>query len=164
MNTLDLIVIWLNLAGCVAAIPINLHAARVGFLIHPGLARTIAVVAGIYAVGYVMLHTGTVHVAAWSDFYRGVSVVVWPLVWVIAPFLLTVVGVLPGSFAGISTNQGVGDQLLTSVFVAGTWWTACLSAQLLIYIPDRVAWLVAPDAEAPSEPVAESDSSDEPAA
>ena len=81
MNTLDLIVIWLNLAGCVAAIPINLHAARVGFLIHPGLARTIAVVAGIYAVGYVMLLTGTVHVAAWSDFYRGVSVVVWPLVW-----------------------------------------------------------------------------------
>lgn len=81
MSEFDTAVIWLNMVGCLGAIAANGVAAYVGFLIHRGLAITIACIASLYVVGYALLLTGTVELAKWSAFYRGVSVVVWPLVW-----------------------------------------------------------------------------------
>lgn len=81
MTALDTAVIWLNLLGCLGAVAANGIAAYVGFLIHRGLAITIAVIAAMYAVGYGLLLTGAIELAKWSAFYRGVSIVVWPLVW-----------------------------------------------------------------------------------
>lgn len=81
MSRLDEAIIWLNLLGCTGAIVANFAAARVGFLVHRGLASVIAVIGGMYVIGYALLLTGTVEVLKWSAFYRGVSVVVWPVVW-----------------------------------------------------------------------------------
>ena len=81
MSPLDEAIIWLNLLGCTAAIVANVCAARVGFLVHRGLSSVIAVIGGMYVIGYALLLTGTIEVLKWSAFYRGVSVVVWPVVW-----------------------------------------------------------------------------------
>lgn len=89
MDPLDTAVIWLNLLGCLGAVAANGLAASVGFLIHRGLAITIAVIAAMYAVGYAMLLLDVVELARWSAFYRGVSVVVWPLVWA-GPALMSI--------------------------------------------------------------------------
>ena len=82
MNGVDTFVIWLNLAGCLTAVPVNLMAARHGLLTSAWLHHVIAVFAAIYALGYVMLLSGTLSVLEWSGFFRGVSVLVWPVVWV----------------------------------------------------------------------------------
>jgi hypothetical protein len=81
VTTYETVIIWGNLLGCLFAIAANACAAHVGFLIHRGLATIVAVIAGMYAIGYVLLLTGTVTLLAWSQFYRGVSLVVWPIVW-----------------------------------------------------------------------------------
>lgn len=81
MTSLDQFVIWTNLAGCLFAVVANIAAAHVGFLVNRALSATIAVVAATYAIGYALLLSGAIEIAKWSAFYRGVSVVVWPLVW-----------------------------------------------------------------------------------
>lgn len=81
MDGPDLAVIWLNLLGSTAAVPINFIAARRGFLATAWLHYVIGAIAAIYAIGYAMLLAGTVSVADWSAFYRGVSVPVWFVVW-----------------------------------------------------------------------------------
>lgn len=89
MSPLDTAIIWGNLAGCLFAIVANAVAAHVGFLIHRGLAITIAVVGALYAAGYGLLLAGHLELAQWSAFYRGVSLVVWPLVWA-GPALMSI--------------------------------------------------------------------------
>lgn len=81
MDEVSTLIIWGNLLGCLGAVAANGIAAYVGFLIHRGLAITISIIAAMYAIGYAMLLLGVVELAKWSAFYRGVSVVVWPLVW-----------------------------------------------------------------------------------
>lgn len=78
------LVIWLNLAGALVAIPVNLLAARRGFLASSWVHSVIAVFAGIYACGYVLLLTNTIPLAEWGEFFRGVSIAVW---WV-GPWML----------------------------------------------------------------------------
>jgi len=85
----ETVIIWGNLIGCLFAIGANACAAHVGFLIHRGLATTIAIIAGMYVIGYALLLTGTVDLLAWSQFYRGVSLVVWPIVWA-GPALISI--------------------------------------------------------------------------
>ena len=77
-------VIWLNLVGAAVAIPVNLLAARRGFLASSWVHSVIAVFAGIYACGYALLLTGTVPLAEWGECFRGVSIAVW---WV-GPWML----------------------------------------------------------------------------
>jgi len=82
-------IIWGNLLGCLFAIVTNGVAARVGFLIHRGLAMTVAIIASLYVAGYALLLTGSVELMAWSAFYRGVSLIVWPVVWA-GPALISI--------------------------------------------------------------------------
>lgn len=89
MDEIGTLIIWGNLLGCLFAIGANAVAAHVGFLIHRGLAITISIIAAMYAVGYAMLLLDVVELARWSAFYRGVSVVVWPLVWA-GPALMSI--------------------------------------------------------------------------
>ena len=42
----------------------------------------VAVLAAVYVVGYVVVLTGVVDVLLWSEFFRGVSLLAIPLVWV----------------------------------------------------------------------------------
>lgn len=81
MSTLDHLIIWGNLFGCVFAVAANVAAAHVGFLVHRGLSAAVAAIAATYAIGYALLLAGAIELAKWSAFYRGVSIVVWPLVW-----------------------------------------------------------------------------------
>ena len=81
MSQLDHLIIAANLLGCLFAICANVCAAHVGFLVHRTLASVVAVIASGYLVGYGLLLAGTIEVAQWSAFFRGVSVVVWPVVW-----------------------------------------------------------------------------------
>jgi len=81
VDEVSTLIIWGNLLGCLGAVAATGIAAYVGFLIHRGLAITISIIASMYAIGYAMLLLGVVELAKWSAFYRGVSVVVWPLVW-----------------------------------------------------------------------------------
>jgi hypothetical protein len=74
-------IIWGNLLGCLFAIAANACAARVGFLIHRGLAATIAIIGVVYVIGYALLLTGSIELLRWSAFFRGVSLIVWPVVW-----------------------------------------------------------------------------------
>lgn len=89
MDEVSTLIIWGNLLGCLFAIGANAVAAHVGFLIHRGLALTISIIASMYAIGYAMLLLNVVELARWSAFYRGVSIVVWPLVWA-GPALMSI--------------------------------------------------------------------------
>lgn len=81
MSALDHAIIAANLVGCLFAVGANVAAAQVGFLIHRALASVVAVIASTYLIGYALLLGDVIPVDKWSAFYRGVSVVVWPVVW-----------------------------------------------------------------------------------
>ena len=50
--------------------------------------RATGYLAAFYALGYCVLASGAVPVATWSSFFRGVSLIAFPLVW-LAPAVLT---------------------------------------------------------------------------
>lgn len=86
MTGFDTVVVWLNFTGAVLAA----FAAWVGSRRDDPRKRpmwaAVAVLATIYAGSYVWLKIdGDVFV--WSKIMRGVSLVVWPLVWVTPPIM-----------------------------------------------------------------------------
>jgi hypothetical protein len=79
----DRVVFTLNLFGAVGAMLVNSHEAiRSGpFKALAPLRAAIGLIAAMYAVGYALVLTGTVPIAPWSQFFRGVSLPVWWVVW-----------------------------------------------------------------------------------
>ena len=84
-----MVVIWLNLIGASAARWVNLYACwhwrhtRAAVMY-----GALMMLSWFYACGYVyLLNTGDT--AGWSNFYRSVSLVVWPLVWMMPSFVAT---------------------------------------------------------------------------
>lgn len=87
MGAVDYTVITANLAGAILAVVINIWAAERGFMASRPLMMVTAVIAGMYAIGYAMLLAGAIPYPAFSQFFRGVSVIVWPVVWCRHAFL-----------------------------------------------------------------------------
>ena len=86
MSTFDLVVVWLNMTGAVAAVAANWWAARHADPRKRPLWAAVAVLAAVYAGSYLWLVVEG-DVVVWSKIMRGVSLIVWPLVWVSAPVL-----------------------------------------------------------------------------
>lgn len=83
MDGVDRLIFELNMVGALFACAVNLWAA-----ISPGpftmwrpLRAVTALLAGVYATGYALVLAGALPVAQWSEFFRGVSLMVWPIVW-----------------------------------------------------------------------------------
>lgn len=85
----DTVVIWLNFSGAVLAFCANLWAATRSDTRERPVWAAVAVLAAIYAGSYVWLMIDS-DVVTWSKVMRGVSLVVWPLVWATAPILSVV--------------------------------------------------------------------------
>jgi hypothetical protein len=81
VRTADLVIAWTNLIPCLFAAVVNLWAARIGWPDWSPLRSAIGALAAFYAIGYIALLAGLVDFVAWSRFYRGVSPVVWLIVW-----------------------------------------------------------------------------------
>lgn len=75
------VVVWLNLAGAVAATVVAVIAARVAPRYRAALVGT-ALLAALYSVGYGWLIFVDIHPADWSRSLRWLGIVAWPLVWV----------------------------------------------------------------------------------
>lgn len=86
MSAFDLVVIWLNFTGAVVAALANWWAARHADPRKRPLWAAVAVLAAVYAGSYLWLIIEG-DVVVWSKIMRGVSLIVWPLVWVSAPTL-----------------------------------------------------------------------------
>lgn len=78
---LNSVVLWCNVAGALVACAANLWAALSGWRDWMWLRVTIAVFAGFYAASYATFALGWWTLEQWSPFMRGVSVIVWPVVW-----------------------------------------------------------------------------------
>lgn len=89
MTGFDTVVIWLNFTGAVLAFLANIWAANRSDPRERPVWAAVAVLAVIYAGSYVWLMVDG-DVAIWSKIMRGVSLVVWPLVWSTAPILSVV--------------------------------------------------------------------------
>lgn len=81
MKTTDVVIAWLNLVPCMFAAIVNLWAARIGWPDWSPLRTTVGTLAAFYALGYIALLAGFVDFLSWSRFYRGVSPIVWLVVW-----------------------------------------------------------------------------------
>lgn len=94
MTVLDVVVLsWLMLGAGVAA-----WAHRWAWMETPPehrrarrMHRAIGYLSAVYVAGYAWLLSGTVSVVRWSQIFRGVSLVAFPLVW-IAPAVMTARG------------------------------------------------------------------------
>lgn len=81
LSGFDNFVIWVNMALAMAALHWNVVAARVGIA---GMRSARAMVAGLavlYIAAYLVLVISDVQAAQWSSLMRGVSIVVWLVVW-----------------------------------------------------------------------------------
>lgn len=79
-------VVWLSLAGSLLAVAANTWAVFKGDPRLAPMRASIAALAMFYAAGYIwLLNTGDQ--ATWSQFYRRVAIIVWPIVWAAPPFL-----------------------------------------------------------------------------
>lgn len=75
------VVLWCNVAGALLAFVANTWAALTGWRDWLWLRITIAAFAGFYALSYATFALGWWTLEQWSPFMRGVSVIVWPVVW-----------------------------------------------------------------------------------
>lgn len=83
MTGLNLGIIWLNLVFAGVAGITNLWVARslpTGFKF---VRLAVGLLALFYTLGYVALVFGMVDLAAWSDFFRGISPFAWLLAWIL---------------------------------------------------------------------------------
>ena len=89
LSFLDNFILWVNLFGalyaayyCFRASKEGVESFRVTFLSISGLAF-------IYSVAYLYLLLGDPNFLLWSTWMRGVSILVWPLVWA-GPAILSI--------------------------------------------------------------------------
>lgn len=84
MNTLDVAVIWLNLILAATSALAAGWAATTDDPRRRPLWGAAAAIAVAYTGGYTWIITGG-DVTTWSRVFRGVSIVTWPVVWIIPP-------------------------------------------------------------------------------
>jgi hypothetical protein len=84
MRTADTVVFILNGTFAFLAVAVNAWAARNDDRRRRPLRVAIGLLAAVYAVGYVWVLT-TGDIADWSELFRGISVISWPLVWCAPP-------------------------------------------------------------------------------
>jgi hypothetical protein len=77
----DEIVAWLAMALIIFAACVNLRAARFGLTRFRMIHTATATLAFIYVAGYLWLLLGDANPMRWSSVFRGVSLIVWPVVW-----------------------------------------------------------------------------------
>lgn len=82
MNIVELVV-WLNLGlACVAA-GVSFHAAFHGMPTRRAHHAGIGALSVLYVIGYVWLLAHPERAGVWSEFFRGVSLVAWSVVWIL---------------------------------------------------------------------------------
>lgn len=77
----DTLIIWCNMLGAGVAAAVNAWCASVVASRTAPLRWTIAALASIYVAAYAVLLLVPSISGEWSRVMRGVSLVVWPLVW-----------------------------------------------------------------------------------
>jgi len=81
-TTLADFIIWINLAGATLSVIVAYWAAkRLPKALH-AILIPIGILACIYVVAYVLLLSGVVAFARWSEVMRGVSIMAWFIVWI----------------------------------------------------------------------------------
>ena len=88
MSTFDLLIIWFNVALAAASTVTCGWAATRDDPRHRVLWGAMAAMALFYTIGYIWLAV-LQDVVPWSRFFRGVSLMTWPLVWTVPPIVLT---------------------------------------------------------------------------
>ncbi len=81
LSMFDNFIIWMNLIGAGVSFYWQREASRIGI---PALRRThlaVATLAVLYVLAYLFLLVGDLLFLNWSSYMRGVSLVVWPVVW-----------------------------------------------------------------------------------
>lgn len=81
LSVFDNWVIWMNFAGSASAYWFNRKASKMGLI---SLRKTHFLISGLaafYTASYLFLLLFDPKFMAWSSFMRGVSLVVWPVVW-----------------------------------------------------------------------------------
>lgn len=83
LATIDLVVFVVNMTMALLSGAVNLRVA----VHHPFLAtrrrfQWIGLLSLLYAAGYIAVLLGKVPVATWSSYFRGVSMLAWPMVWI----------------------------------------------------------------------------------
>ena len=81
LSILENFIIWVNFFGAAFALYINRKAFKQGI---PRLRRSHLLIAGlatIYCIGYLLLLFSDIQFLVWSSAFRGVSILVWPIVW-----------------------------------------------------------------------------------
>jgi hypothetical protein len=76
------LVIWLNIILAMGAIVTSCVAAHRGVVTHRAHFAGVVALAGLYVVGYLWLLFNPDRVRAWSEFFRGVSLASWCVVWI----------------------------------------------------------------------------------
>jgi hypothetical protein len=76
------VVIWLNMALATASAIVCAVAIRRGIATHRVHFAGVGALASFYVVGYIWLLFNPDRAQTWSEFYRGVALVTWVVVWI----------------------------------------------------------------------------------
>jgi hypothetical protein len=74
-------VVWLNLVLAVGAVVASCAAVRCGVAIHRAHFAGVAALGAFYVAGYIWLLLNPDLAVVWSEFFRGVSLAAWTVVW-----------------------------------------------------------------------------------
>jgi hypothetical protein len=80
-SVVDNFIVWVNLFGALAAVCFNYKASHSGLIPMRKTHFLITGLAAIYSIAYLMLLLLDLPFLQWSSVLRGVSIVVWPIVW-----------------------------------------------------------------------------------
>jgi len=81
LSRFDLVCIWLNWGGAFMAIIVNYAAMKSSTNHWRIIYSAIGALATLYAIAYAVLVFGPFTSDEWTSAMRGLSVIVWPLVW-----------------------------------------------------------------------------------
>ena len=87
MKGADLLILYVNSALAAVAALVNFLSGRVSPSDWKPVRYFIAFFAAFYSVGYLVLALGFVPFELWSRFFRGMSLFVWPVVWITPAWL-----------------------------------------------------------------------------
>lgn len=83
MNPLATFIATINVVA--AAVAAYLHLRCLAVDVHGSRSwkahLSTGVLSAVYSIGYAVLALGLVPVVGWSELFRGLSILVWPLVW-----------------------------------------------------------------------------------
>ena len=79
-------VVWLNMILATTTVALSCVAIRKGVATHRAHFAGVAALAAFYVIGYVWLLLNPDRAQTWSEFYRGVALVTWVVVWMRPPW------------------------------------------------------------------------------